>query len=103
MALRLSRNTGRVLYVLRASSPPVPAPPVLRYATAAREKPPCDPAPCPRISRPDPGVDDRPRPGLRFDPSACNPFSLWNCLLLGHWTEFRYSILMGTYVAAHSR
>jgi hypothetical protein len=85
MALRLSRNTGRVLYVLRASSPPVPAPPVLR------------------ISRPDPGVDDRPRPGLRFDPSACNPFSLWNCLLLGHWTEFRYSILMGTYVAAHSR
>jgi hypothetical protein len=86
----LTRTIGRVLYCLPAAGPAAPAVP--QYATAAAPAP----KPPPPSRRPDAGIDDRPRVRLDFRPDCCNPWAVWNCLLLGHWTEFSWRVLMNS-------
>ncbi len=40
---------------------------------------------------------ERPTPRVSFAPDECNPYAVWNCLGLGHWTEFSWPRLL----AAH--
>jgi hypothetical protein len=79
----LYRAVGKVVCSVSATGV-LSVPPVRQFATA-KAKP----------RKPKRRIDmDRPRPGHGEPIWGCNPWSLWNTLLLGRWTEFDFHRLM---------